>query len=284
MSPTVAGGGLSGSPAFPQRPTSGSPIARRPSRGHSERAVGDGTGPVPPPNYVAGGAIGGRMSGGMLRRGSMAIGSNAAPRGVGYGELSDAEETVSKLAAFSPAILLAQLATPPDPAGVSPGPSPASGHSADATAPWAPSAWQFESAVLFVDVSGFTNLCTRLDVDALQRHINRYFTRLLDVVHTHGGDVLRFMGDAMLVTWALPLHDGLDVLAYHLRVTDLHTNAVETLVLNGDALSYVYRCYSGAGYKTQTGFPYLDSRCTPERSYKFEVAGENEKGVGEYRI
>ena len=74
-----------------------------------------------------------------------------------------------------------------------------------ATAPWAPSAWQFESAVLFVDVSGFTNLCTRLDVDALQRHINRYFTRLLDVVHTHGGDVLRFMGDAMLVTWARPL-------------------------------------------------------------------------------
>ena len=205
MSPPVAGGGLSGSPAFPQRPTSGSPIARRPSRGHSERAVGDGTGPVPPPNYVAGGAIGGRMSGAMLRRGSMAIGSNAAPRGVGYGELSDAEETVSKLAAFSPAILLAQLATPPDPAGASAGASPASGHSADATAPWAPSAWQFESAVLFVDVSGFTNLCTRLDVDALQRHINRYFTRLLDVVHTHGGDVLRFMGDAMLVTWALPL-------------------------------------------------------------------------------
>lgn len=84
----------------------------------------------------------------------------------------------------------------------------------------------------FIDISGFTNLATRLDVDALQRHINeyvlawlcfrpvdvclmlimfnamfvpRYFTRLLNIVNAYGGDSLRFMGDALLVTWALPL-------------------------------------------------------------------------------
>ena len=42
----------------------------------------------------------------------------------------------------------------------------------------------------------------RLDVDALQKHINGYFTLLLDILNAHGGDSLRFMGDALLVTWA----------------------------------------------------------------------------------
>ena len=32
-----------------------------------------------------------------------------------------------------------------------------------------PSAWEFDAALLFVDISGFTNLCTRLDIDALQQ-------------------------------------------------------------------------------------------------------------------
>ena len=47
--------------------------------------------------------------------------------------------------------------------------------------PSQPSAWSFDAALLFVDISGFTNLCTKLSVDALQVHINQYFTRLISV-------------------------------------------------------------------------------------------------------
>jgi len=64
-----------------------------------------------------------------------------------------------------------------------------------------PQCWSFDTALLFVDISGFTNLCTRLEVDALQRHINNYFTALIDVVVAHGGDVLRFAGDAVVCSW-----------------------------------------------------------------------------------
>ena len=64
--------------------------------------------------------------------------------------------------------------------------------------------------MLLLDISGFTNLATRLDVDALQKHINQYFTALLDITTAHGGDALRFMGDALLVTWALPLERELE--------------------------------------------------------------------------
>ena len=54
-----------------------------------------------------------------------------------------------------------------------------------------PAAWSFDAALLFVDISGFTNLCTRLDIDVLQAHINNYFTRLIDVVFENDGDVVR---------------------------------------------------------------------------------------------
>lgn len=57
--------------------------------------------------------------------------------------------------------------------------------------------------ILFVDISGFTNLCTRVCIDALQFHINEYFGALIECVHIWGGDVLRFAGDAILCAWAL---------------------------------------------------------------------------------
>ena len=69
-----------------------------------------------------------------------------------------------------------------------------------------PSAREFDAALLFVDISGFTNLCTRLDIDALQHHINSYFGVLIDVVTSYGGDVLRFAGDALYCAWSL--HTG----------------------------------------------------------------------------
>ncbi len=66
-----------------------------------------------------------------------------------------------------------------------------------------PSCWSSWSALLFVDISGFTNLCTLLEVDRLQFHINSYFTKLIDVIVENGGDVLRFAGDAVICAWAL---------------------------------------------------------------------------------
>ena len=131
--------------------------------------------------------------------------------------LNSAEERLSQLASFSPAILLAQYSvvfgtgfgSDAQDVNVSEADDESGGGSAppgpEARSLWRPSTWQFESACLFVDISGFTDLATRLDVDTLQRHINRYFSQLLDVCVAHGGDALRFMGDAILVTWALPL-------------------------------------------------------------------------------
>ena len=64
-----------------------------------------------------------------------------------------------------------------------------------------PAAWSATAAILFVDISGFTNLCTRLEVDVLQAHINTYFTRLTNVVTQRAGDVVRVVGDAIICAW-----------------------------------------------------------------------------------
>ncbi|KAL1511185.1 hypothetical protein AB1Y20_006000 [Prymnesium parvum] len=76
-----------------------------------------------------------------------------------------------------------------------------------------PAAWGFDAALLFVDISGFTNLCTQLDIDVLQFHINSYFTRLINLITSSDGDVVRFAGDALLCAWSLPLHSDPSLLA-----------------------------------------------------------------------
>ncbi|EOD15045.1 hypothetical protein EMIHUDRAFT_124345, partial [Emiliania huxleyi CCMP1516] len=70
--------------------------------------------------------------------------------------------------------------------------------------PSAPEREDFEGAVGFVDVSGFTALSERLQKDfgnkgseKLNQYINSYLTRLIDGVSHHGGDVIKFAGDAL---------------------------------------------------------------------------------------
>jgi class 3 adenylate cyclase len=56
-------------------------------------------------------------------------------------------------------------------------------------------------ALLFVDVSGFTQLSTRLKVEQLSKTINAYFQLIVEHVQQFGGDILKFAGDAVFVEW-----------------------------------------------------------------------------------
>lgn len=57
------------------------------------------------------------------------------------------------------------------------------------------------SALLFVDMSGFTKLSTLLDVESLSKVINSYFDMIVSEVLQHGGDILKFAGDAFFAEW-----------------------------------------------------------------------------------
>ena len=60
---------------------------------------------------------------------------------------------------------------------------------------------RFYGALIFVDISGFTSLSTRLDIESLTRQINDYFKEMLAIIENFGGDVVKFAGDAMYVVW-----------------------------------------------------------------------------------
>ena len=64
------------------------------------------------------------------------------------------------------------------------------------------------AAIGFVDVSGFTALSEKLNKDhgrkgaeLLNQYINSYFELLISGIADHGGDVIKFAGDALQVVW-----------------------------------------------------------------------------------
>jgi len=71
---------------------------------------------------------------------------------------------------------------------------------------------QFETALLFADISGFTALTERLasqgpgGVEQLTQILNAYFGQMIATIGSHGGDIIKFAGDAMLAVW--PAIDG----------------------------------------------------------------------------
>lgn len=97
----------------------------------------------------------------------------------------------SYLAPYAPRLLLTRLAS-----GVAP-------TTVEAT----------EGAALFADVSGFTTLAERLasrgpqGAELLTDAINLEFGRVIETVRAHGGDLIKFAGDAIFALW--PAHDGL---------------------------------------------------------------------------
>ncbi len=72
---------------------------------------------------------------------------------------------------------------------------------------------QTDAAVLITDVRGFTRSAADMAPDELLRRLNDLLTLQTDVVHAHGGDVDKFMGDAVLAVFS----GGDDALARAVR-------------------------------------------------------------------
>ncbi|MGZ6312689.1 MAG: ATP-binding protein [Candidatus Limnocylindrales bacterium] len=65
--------------------------------------------------------------------------------------------------------------------------------------------------VLFADVTGSTALGESLDPEALRGLLGRYFTIARAVVESYGGTVEKFIGDAVMAVFGLPMAHGDDV-------------------------------------------------------------------------
>ena len=74
---------------------------------------------------------------------------------------------------------------------------------------------RFPAAALFADISGFTPLASRLaargpaGAEELGRVLNAYFGRLLALIDAHGGEAVKFAGDALLALWPVASDEDL---------------------------------------------------------------------------
>ncbi len=68
-----------------------------------------------------------------------------------------------------------------------------------------PSMERFHGILLFIDISGFTMLSQKLQVDQLRKEINTYFKKLIDIIDKCEGEVIKFAGDAMFIVWQTPI-------------------------------------------------------------------------------
>ena len=59
--------------------------------------------------------------------------------------------------------------------------------------------------VVFCDVTGSTALGERLDPEAMRRTMGRYFEEIRLIVERHGGTVEKFIGDAAMAVFGIPL-------------------------------------------------------------------------------
>src|ERR671911_1056590 len=59
--------------------------------------------------------------------------------------------------------------------------------------------------ILFADVMGSTGLGERLDPESLRQVMTRYFAAMRSALERHGGTVEKFIGDAVMAVFGLPV-------------------------------------------------------------------------------
>lgn len=69
-----------------------------------------------------------------------------------------------------------------------------------------------EVTVLFSDIRRFTSLAEQLPPEQVVEMLNRYFTRMIDVVTSHEGMVDKLMGDSVMALFGAPISLGDDPL------------------------------------------------------------------------
>ena len=92
---------------------------------------------------------------------------------------------------------------------------------------------RFEAAAFFADISGFTILTERLAAlgargsEELSSALNAYFDRLIESIASHGGDVVKMAGDALIALW--PVSEGESLASVTLRAARCGLVVQETL-------------------------------------------------------
>lgn len=138
------------------------------------------------------------------------------------------------------------------------------------------------AAVLFVDLSSYSKITAALahkGAHALSTVVNAYLGRLLQIIHSFGGDVVKFAGDAVLVVWEGPENDlGINVLAAAKCVLTLQGEA-GIHQIEGTSLAFKIHCGLACGLLDSEVFE-APRHAHMQRLYH-SVGGEPMEEIGE---
>ena len=62
-----------------------------------------------------------------------------------------------------------------------------------------------EITVLFSDIRGFTSMSESMEPEAVVSILNDYLTEMTDIIHSHGGTIDKFIGDAIMAVFGAPI-------------------------------------------------------------------------------
>ncbi len=60
-------------------------------------------------------------------------------------------------------------------------------------------------AILFSDIRSFTNISEKNRADVLVAFLNRYFSKMVEIIKKHGGTIDKFIGDAIMAEFGTPV-------------------------------------------------------------------------------
>jgi class 3 adenylate cyclase/HEAT repeat protein len=66
-----------------------------------------------------------------------------------------------------------------------------------------------QATILFSDIRGFVSLCETMDAEEVTSMLNEYFSEMVEVIHRQGGEVDKFIGDAILAVFYAEDEQGL---------------------------------------------------------------------------
>lgn len=111
----------------------------------------------------------------------------------------------------------------------------------------------FPAAVLFADITDFTVLTEKLTrnnargVEQLTRILDHYIGRLVEIIRHHGGDIVKFAGDALFALWKSPDEQNLALAVYRALDCSLKIQRQLNNYLVGNDIILSLRVGLGAG-------------------------------------
>ncbi len=127
-------------------------------------------------------------------------------------EAAQQEESVEPIQQTAAQVHGSALPSPQTPTSTEPSPAlkaplPLSPDTPDAEAPWTPldSEERRVVTILFADMTGSTAIADQMDPEEVRLLMASYFSVVAQAIHRHGGTIEKFIGDAVMAIFGMPI-------------------------------------------------------------------------------